>query len=125
MGLLHRIQARILLNARMMRLSYMRTPQQIAAFCGSLGPAERAELLAGIEQQFRWNAGLSAMQAMMPRGSGSGISAEAADMAIHGQLPGGLELMRQEREQQPTMGLTPGVEAALVCAWKTLKAMGS
>jgi hypothetical protein len=124
MGLMDRMKA----NCRVTQLSWMTFPQQIAAACQSWSPEERAAVLRGIESTFKWAPVAQIAQGMFAQyfQPSGGVSPESVDMVIHGQVEGGLALMRQENQQQASTmqwGLTPAQQAALSYAWTVLKAM--
>jgi hypothetical protein len=113
-------------NLRVTQLSYLTTPQQIATTCAGWNADERAEVLRGIESTFRWAPVAQVAQSLFAPyfQQGGGVSPEATDMVIHGQIEGGLELMRQQNSPTPqaSWGLTSGQQAALSYAWMVLKA---
>jgi len=123
-GLFDAVKNRIASNVKLMQLSSMVRQDQILAFCQSLAPEERATILKGIESQFKWQPVAQIAQALFPAQS-QGVSAEARDMVLGGQVEGGLELMRmQNAAVQPQFGMTPYQQAALSYAWMVLKGMG-
>jgi hypothetical protein len=123
MGLFDSVKNRISSNVKLMQLSSMVRQDQITAFCQTLTTEERATILKGIEGQFKWQPVAQIAQALFPAQS-QGVSAEAHDMVLAGQVEGGLELMRmQNASVQPQFGMTPYQQAALSYAWTVLKAM--
>ena len=126
MGLLDSLKDRVSSNLKFTRVTLMTQQHEIIAFCQSLTPAERGNIIKGIESHFKWQSVASVAQAMFPVQSYSGgVSAEALDMVTHGQVSGGLELMRQQNyvAAQPAWGMMPQQQAALSFAWMVLKGM--
>jgi len=127
MGLLDSLKDRAASNLKFTRLTFMNQQNEIIAFCQSLTPNDRVNIIKGIESHFKWQSVASVAQALFPAQSyGGGVSAESLDMVTHGQIGGGLELMRQENQvapQQTAWGMMPQQQAALSFAWLVLKGM--
>jgi hypothetical protein len=118
------LKDRLSANLKLTRLSFMTQQHEIIVFCQGLSPADRAEIIKGIESQFKWQPLAQLAQAMFPSYNyGTGGSPEALDMVKGGQISGGLELMRIENQaaQQPSWGMMPTQQAVLSFAWMVLK----
>lgn len=126
MNFLNSIKNRIAVNLKVTKLSFMTQPNHIIRTCHDFSAEERSQAIKAIESMFRWQPVAQMAQSMFPSYySGGGVSPEALDMASHGQVSGGLELMRLENQAAPASmgGMLPIQQAALSFAWTVLKAL--
>jgi hypothetical protein len=124
-GLLNALKNRVSTNLKVTQLSYMSHPSQIAAFCRALPPDEQAAVMKGIEGAFKWLPVAQIAQSMFPAYYSGGVSPEALDLVMGGQVSGGIELMRQQNQYvaPPSYGFTPAQQASLSFAWVLLNAL--
>jgi len=126
MGLMDSLKHRVSTNMKVTQLMFMTHPAQIIPFCQSLSPADRAEVIKGIENTFKWQPVAQIAQALFPAQPTSNVAADAADLAKGGFVSGAVDLITmQSQPVQPQYGMTQAQQAALSYAWMVLKNMES
>ena len=127
MGFLDAMKNRLGANLKYVRLSYMTDPREIVPFCQGMTPQERTVVLKGIDSAFKWQPAAQLAQALYPAlvHSNGGVSQEAKDLVMGGNVDAGVELMRIQSQpaMTPQFGMTPTQQAALSFAWVVLKAL--
>jgi hypothetical protein len=119
------LKNRVSANVKVTQLSYMMHPDQIVTFCRALPPDDRAAVMKGIESTFKWMPVAQIAQSMFPSYYSGGVSPEALDLVMGGQVQGGVDLMRQQNQYTPPpmYGFTAANQAALSFAWVVLNAL--
>ena len=127
MGVFDAVKTRIGSNLKFVQLSYMTHPADIIQFCRSLAPDDRVVVLKGIESSFKWQPAAQLAQTLFPAlcHSGGGVSQEAKDMALGGDVSAAVRMMSWENQAPPTpqFGMTATQQATLSFAWVVLKAL--